>query len=335
MSWPSVQGRSIRVFLRGIVRRGLSARGESACFHSVSVRHCSWRTPTTVGDDWVQLLVPFEWYLPQQGTNANKVLVLWLKEEAFDDHPLQRLYFLTKQIGLPEFPAAKSNRLCVVGPRSSNTLKVLAKDTTSCPNDRPFVNWIGKVELASPEATAPDAFLWPGEDQWDPGRKHTIEFCAIPPRLKLMTNFIASDAFLATNLVTELNYRGIEVGPNGHDDIVLIAENDTLYGRSLPACFAAAYGIAGQGTNSEAWGKLLGQCLTTMPPRLHCFSYLRGLDGKTAAQTEEQAATKRPDAVKTVQQVVGAGNRAEGDSQLDYVQRLARPSPKRGIHGCL
>ena len=49
---------------------------------------------------------------------------------------------------------------------------------------------------------------------------------------------IHTDQQLTDELVEELKRRGIQVGTEGSDHIVLISEWDTLYGRALPLSFA-------------------------------------------------------------------------------------------------
>ena len=280
----------------------------------------------TNAGNWKKLQIPFEWYTATKSPGPTNVLVLWLDEEAFGDKPLERLYLLARQIG-----ASNSPPLSLLGPRSSNTLKTAADGTRlDYESDRSYTNWLASVKIASPEASAPDALLSDKEWWTDIGRTNIESYMTDPPRIHSFTNFIATDMFLATNLVHELILRGVDIRSGSKDDIVLISESDTLYGRSLPTCLAAAYQGASEQRSNSNWSDGYGPLLrnywsgrTNWPPQVHRFSYLRGLDGKTASQSTSQASTKSEAGKKGTAPEAGSGNRAEGDAQLDYVRRLA------------
>jgi hypothetical protein len=292
---------------------------------------------TSTNSAATRLRIPFEWYeaetnrFPQK---PQKVLVLWLKEEALADYPLQRLFLLALQIG-----ATNSPSFAILGPWSSNTLKAVADDTElKYPTDTHYTNWLATVRLASPFASAPDALLAGSitNTDWGADRRKIKEI--LEQRIAVFTNFIATDDFLATNLVQELVLRGISKEPSwlqwiahcigvsdGQDHIVLISESDTLYGRSLPTCFAAAY--CNYANSSPGLDHLLRDCWnnrSNWPTQLRTFSYLRGLDGTTAAKGEGQSAAKPGGERKANALGASSGNRAEGDAQMDYVRRLAR-----------
>ena len=266
---------------------------------------------------WGALDVPFEWFTRGVGTNKQAILVLWLKEEAFPDHPFQRLYWLAKQLGQTNTNSAS---FWVVGPRSSNTLYALIEDAIYLAP----APWLSNFFVVSPEASAPDAVLDDlHAETWELHRKYT-EFCFRALAIGGFSNLIQTDDELATNLVTELQYRGVNIGKAKSDQMVLISESDTVYGRSLPSCFAAACATAQEHwTNENEWISQLRSCLTNIPPPLHRYTYLRGLDGGTALRADSDSGSKplvgRPDS----RTGADGGNRAEGDSQLDYARRLA------------
>src|SRR5436190_8540641 len=80
---------------------------------------------TTNGEPkWQNLYIPFEWFEPTDQNSRQAVLLLWMKEEAFADYPLQRLYLLARQMGATQNPP-----FAIVGPRSSNTLAAGARGT--------------------------------------------------------------------------------------------------------------------------------------------------------------------------------------------------------------
>jgi hypothetical protein len=110
----------------------------------------------------------------------------------------------------------------------------------------------------------------------------------------------------------------------------LIAEHDTLYGRTLPATFLYEVGKPPDGGD-------VSESLRDISGVVRCFTYLRGLDGKLAADGRQGAVEKQSPAGRDAR---GAGEqldeleRPKGRSQLDYIPRLAgelkRWSAERG-----
>jgi len=79
---------------------------------------------------------------------------------------------------------------------------------------------------------------------------------------------IATDDILAKGIVEELNLRGVKsdsvpVDKDERDDVALVSEWDTLYGRALPEVVERK--LAKDTAHHHNW--------------IHNFSYLKGLDG--------------------------------------------------------
>jgi hypothetical protein len=126
-------------------------------------------------------------------------------------------------------------------------------------------------------------------------------------------NVTCTDDQLAEQLVEELKRRNVDLSKPGHR-VALISEWDTFYGRALPQSFTKA--VADMGGS--------GQANTTNS--IWRFTYLRGLDGKLAGRedssNEKSAASSDPkDGSKTLS--LEQLERPEGNSQLDYIPRLA------------
>jgi hypothetical protein len=129
--------------------------------------------------------------------------------------------------------------------------------------------------------------------------KHNIHF----------NNVTCTDSQLIAELIYELKIRGVDV-VGGPDRVLLISEQDTLYGRALPKTFREI--LREEGACQE---------------KVQQFTYLRGLDGKLATEqaagsaagghnTKAEGRDKKPDLEEF--------ERPEGKSQLDYVTRVAR-----------
>ncbi|MGH7133795.1 MAG: hypothetical protein ACREJO_17845 [Phycisphaerales bacterium] len=144
-------------------------------------------------------------------------------------------------------------------------------------------------------------------------------------------NLVQLDEELALALVNELERRGIDVRGNQNHHIVLISEADTVYGRALPAAFRAA--TVARNPDPEEFPsidevrKQLGKRKEVTPPQnVHVFSYLRGLDGRTARSASRDSDDKKKtstaeEGLKRAASTVGQA--AEGEIQFDYLERLA------------
>jgi hypothetical protein len=120
-----------------------------------------------------------------------------------------------------------------------------------------------------------------------------------PVGVKLV-RVIGEDDQLVQLLLAELGLRGAWSGEDPEEHIVLVAEHDTLYGRTLPASFCKRM-------------KCLGKT------NLHVFKYLRGIDGKLPTDKSEPESTGQED-----RDTRATDESPHGRAQLDYLRRLER-----------
>jgi hypothetical protein len=134
---------------------------------------------------------------------------------------------------------------------------------------------------------------------------------------------IGTDDELATALVEELKLRGVEPGK---DDIAIISEWDTEYGRLMMPTFKdAVWAALHPGESPERQDPFAagsGQERETL--HLTQYSYLRGLDGKLPGDkdtTDDRTGGEgqRPGRMSVDQLTAEKG---EGNSEIDYLRRL-------------
>lgn len=278
-----------------------------------------------------RLQLAFEWFQATPTPSASErssLLVLWLREDDIAAEPLGTLDGLLACLGVAHTStngsmiACTNASVCLVGPRSSDTLRALA-------NTRPQTNspccelaQKGRFRIFSPEATAPDSLLFPdhaGTVQAPnaPTRPILSQLLATNLAPDVFTNWIATDYQLAELIVEELRNRGKDQQLAPGDIIVLVSEADTFYGRSLPKAIELALGTpqlpdASFSPYTELWR----------------FGYLRGLEGTKAAPPEDAKKASPVSPAASPEAVVAAAlkkssEKAEGESQTDYAERLA------------
>lgn len=291
------------------------------------------------------LLVPYEWATPtavRMGgsrplrTNTEfyeQAVVLWLAEEAVADQPLTRIAHMLKTLDLvpekeEETEAKKQFHVRVIGPRVSSTLRRMVTELQHAGADD--LTALRAVPFYSPTATADDALLLGGAagtvaDLFRLNRL-TFERTTVTDRTlcdDLVTELerrglrnLRADPVLAKGKMIEKRFRDTDV-----DHIALVAEWDTVYGRALPATFAAA--VMGPNVNAAEM-----QRNGYFPDWVHPFVYLRGIDGhglEGGAERERSNLTRdgpgnpRDEATK----LNAPGEKPEGTNQSDYLRRLA------------
>ncbi len=267
----------------------------------------------------VTLTVPFEWLVRYDSSKPDSaksyVLLLWLHEELFADLPLTRLALLIQKWR----PAAEApNPLApvkIIGPWGSTTLREMFREDTTRQIAGPGLtnsvsNILNHVTVYSASATAADWRLVGTST-----RPHTKA-----PRTEIASNFrektaglrfvnaTCTDDQLAGQLVEELRRRGVDLSETGHR-VALISEWDTFYGRALPQSFTNA---VAQLTNNRP---------ANATESVWSFTYLRGLDGRLAGRENAADSPGPKDSGKTLP--LEQLERPEGNSQLDYIPRLA------------
>ncbi|MBB3176502.1 hypothetical protein [Variovorax sp. Sphag1AA] len=279
--------------------------------------------------------IPYEWFdpasdvaTPSDLTRASlqsPVLVMWLQTEAFATRPLMHMAQLAK----PFVDAGASWR--VLGPNGSDGLKAMVDEVDGSGLVSEPVN--AEMRFYSLYATVPDEVLLEGVNERGAERKSVSKFFA--KHHVALVRTIGHDGKLADALIDELRLRGLEpktipTRPGEEPDvfryqdmcrldagaqqdapsrIAIVAEWDTLYGRSLLREFRAK--------RDEP-----GFCVER-------FSYVRGLDGQLPAAADNDSTSNA--AQKQNQPEKDPGRRkdgtfievAEGQGQFDYLRRLA------------
>jgi hypothetical protein len=271
------------------------------------------------GNDDISManILPFEWLKNETG---DSVLVLWINENVFCDHPLTRF---DKLIGDLELKEKGGNELKdkmafkIIGPAGSTCLHRMLQQLEAFKNQKSQSTWL---EIYSASATIDDSLLLKTmESQGDniepvsDARDHIIrKFADYGISFK---RTIATDRELAGILLDELALRRVASGGKGakgkkpalkagKDHIMLVAEWDTLYARKLLRIYEDV--MKEKGIPEE---------------RLIRFSYLRGIDGILPGEEEE----KKPDQAKSSDLAGDVTNLEKpiGKSQFDYLRRLA------------
>ena len=264
-------------------------------------------------------ILPFEWFSHRSDDpagNSDSVLVLWMNDDVFAGKPLAdkqlatgtplaNLKWLADRLGLQARGKFKDNiNLKIIGPAGSTSLQRMVAELET------FDNRLAGLEIYSATATMDDSLLLAtlggakaGEGPVDdsPDKQVVGRF---GEKGITFTRTIASDRALAEKLLTELELRpGAADNDNGY--IMLVAEWDTLYARSLLRIYEQVFtekGIAGD--------------------RLIHFSYMRGIDGSLPGQKEEKQSDS-PESDDRGNTNVKHLERPIGESQYDYLRRLA------------
>lgn len=287
----------------------------------------------------------------------NKVVILWLKEDELGPNPLQRLKALT--LRLADNKAQQSLRFKLLGPRVSTTLRAMLEDALTHPVKGPKDQWPihpqhvedHLIQLYSPWATTmPKLLMRDVQSNLLPtprnehrlGDWYTEAFHNVFKQAGVkIEHHIESDEELAETLIGELERREVEIGSQ-NARVAWISEWDTYYGRALPLEFTAAalctahVDSRAAKIRSKQTKDCISQALDNLiddppsKPPWQQFSYLRGLDGESSSADKSlgekedrngKSAKKKDERTKRTD--IALLERPEGQSQLDYVRRLA------------
>ena len=323
-SSPYPEGSEQRIRERFAIQSALGV----ACFVPEDGEHLRYFTQ----DDGV--VVPYEWFRPRrlrscQGEAYAKVLLLWLRDDAFE-HPLEglRQFAATLMRDVTEPPGQSvADRLEVklLGPPSSAMFRDMVAETLTAKERLTWPNHNKTVELYSPWASVSSEAILVSLGQKVKGpdeprvylKKMLMEKAGVDLAYR-----IGSGYDLAVELLKELERRGVRIRDEP-DPIALISEWDTYYGRTLPqeltvaACIEASR--CEKTTHVEVLEELAPQAsLYGKVDWIRRYSYLRGLDGELPGGGSNQE--KGKDSKKQAE--LRALERPEGKSQLDYVRRL-------------
>lgn len=311
--------------------------------------------------------VPFEWFDPSEHASAgscesdnsfrcNKVLVLWIDESRFFEKPVEKIANIFNQVSPSQNNITATPHYVVIGPNDSGQLRAMVKETS-----HPF----GQTGSVKPEhiqfysaaATAEAAWILEGlrtdnqtaiesciKDKRNRGQsdrnRSITEQCLVDTLFKnkhiKFVRTIADDKIVAEKLVDELRLRGVDVSKGDH--VALLSEWDTLYGRTLPLTFAAAYTHAAlRPIEGDRWNAPLPQdtnaddsfprcesylTFNSSTPMVHCFSYERGIDGKVPGSSQKEE-TKSDSQTKSGEKSPSElYDHPDGLSQKDYLRRM-------------
>lgn len=218
---------------------------------------------------------------------------------------------------------------------SESWSRFVVQDWFSGSQATPYV--LDQLEIYSNRSTAPEALLvWQGglrqsagdtsEASSEDSGGEIQEVLEKHYRVKFVST-VTRDDDLAVSLVDELQRRGVDL-IHDRQHVALISEWDTFYGRALPIAMESViqYRRGEESTHWKAPGTLtlMLEGNVGSPPRVHRFSYMRGIDGSTpqgqmTAGNEQGGMTgKKPWEVD-----VDEWERPVGTSGLDYMRRVA------------
>jgi len=249
-------------------------------------------------------IMPFEWLASSKKEN-DAVLLIWINDQVFQERPLAMLNSLADSLGLRGKPKA-SVSFKVLGPAGTTTLKKMLEEMASV--KPPFnEDLLRDVEIYSPFATADENILRDDKNLTclsqnkieDVFKQHGVTF----------SRTIGSDKELTDKLVGELSLRKVTPMTDKHH-ILLVAEWDTDYGRSLPEIFTRSLSEKAPSGQEE------------VRKRVHTISYMRGIDGRLPGENEDKKEEKT-NAKPAPEEEMRKLEQPVGKSQFDYLRRLA------------
>ncbi|MEN6425499.1 MAG: hypothetical protein ABFE13_09055 [Phycisphaerales bacterium] len=336
---------------------------------------------------------PYEWFEPDRlhvrdpNTDARpgRVLVLWLPHSAFEKQPLGRivrlLEALNQRMPIHDLPQDLFHEMWhedglvqvdLIGPSQSTVLRAMLDEIDPNegrdnllsrlqePKDHDDKPWL---RIYSPWSTASPALL---VKDWD---SHKVQdatgiepmFEVIPTLFETthikFVRMIGTDDLLAMEIINELERRGVRV-VSGRDDsradqIVLISEWDTFYGKAFPLTFESMMRSLRDGKavvdhrvrGGQSWFTRLCQSRQVEPNwteyaddlaasvqtpieppvNLHVYGYLIGIDGRLPKAQGQNSETPYSE-TQTASKWAYAENLELpiGQGQLDYARRLAQ-----------
>lgn len=297
------------------------------------------------------LVVPFEWFeqsslnppRPANDATSGPVAVLWLNSSAFEDFPQRRLAQLLDAIQRAVPPPAGDTQHSNSTPAMTFTILNPSLSALLHEPPGPAPDGVGNfgnhfaardilrgTRLISSWSTSADALLLPTNSD--------------APRLAISNHLAASgmqlinatctDDQLACELIDELKLREVDLTGVRRDAVAILSDSDTFYGRALPLTFAATLSAqCARGSNSalsgpsvETFNKLRTDP-DAWPKHLFSYSYLRGIDGKLPTEPKAAGGTDGKGGRGSTQDL----ERPEGQSQMDYLPRLAATLKERDL----
>lgn len=284
--------------------------------------------------------IAFEWFKPCPTRRTSEfcqmhseVAVWWIRDEDLGNRPLHKLAqleaaarekFLGGSSGKPGAPTKEDLQFSLIGPRSSTQLQDIleeaeaAREAETVTNTSQLKTRLEGTSVFSPWATAADLFLC--------GQTNGLTREGVRDNLWTdvgieFHNCTATDDQLVSTLIRELSLRGVRPSRT-NNEIVLVAEWDTFYGRALPMTFMAK--AIGDATGKRDFKGAIDtiQNGKPLPIRVRRFSYLRGVDGETGrpdSRADGSAVGPKGDKPSMGQRT----ERPDGQGQWDYIRRTA------------
>ncbi len=270
---------------------------------------------------WRNMIIPFEWCHRSAGDHLcaealpNRVCVVWLRDEEFQDAPLSQLDWLLRNSTALGINTANI-KTRIIGPRSSTTLLSMMHEVVEHEQSR---GCLPQVEMWCATATASDELLLHEINQ--PENQTIEEYFAKKIRSAGQRNSFVfyrctpTDRDVIQTLADELlTKRHVNLD---RDHIALISEWDTFYGRALPVTFEHE-------VSTMPVDRLLdGQ----HPKNILIYHYLRGIDGMLPSASladDGNTEEKKKQTEEKNKQSSLAREMTEGLNQADYLRRLAR-----------
>jgi hypothetical protein len=287
-------------------------------------------------DNGAQIAAPLPAFVPWEEfdrADHHHVLVLWIDEDflAAARMPIRSLVELRKELG-----KFAESEFALLGPEDSTMLAAMVSEAANLePSGQPPLDFEAPVYNFG--ATTEEQLLLQ-EINWSGG---SIAALLKQAGITHYYRTVNTDDELAKSLACELMRRNpnldlptgqcktlaVPAGRGPRDHVVLISDWDTVYGNNLLKSVAEAF-------NSGALG----------PNWVIRMSYLRGLDGrrpvhkysqppKTAESSTEQKpdeeASENADPAVATPETISQFETAEGESQFDYLRRLASELKER------
>ncbi len=248
-------------------------------------------------------LAAFEWFTDvtePRTSRPGKVLLLWLDQDGFRSKaPLAQFSRIADGILPNGLPAV------ILGPADSDGLRAMVGEFKG-PDAVGPASSSRDITIYSPRATAADSAIMPNKETPLPSE--------LAPHIHLYRT-IATDDVVAKRMLDVLSDRHVRP-----DEIALIVERDTLYGRVMGENFKGCFNTPRAEPDQRA---------PSNGERLHplCMTYLRGLDGIGPPPPKRAASSAATNAnyAKSSGQAsrLGAPSDAStGPGQLDYLRRM-------------
>ncbi|SFA94321.1 hypothetical protein [Azotobacter beijerinckii] len=269
--------------------------------------------------------------------------LLWVKEENLTEKPLRKLEELRRDLWQKLFKQGIFNEplsnltLKVIGPSNSKVLRLMYQED-ALPKEKN--NSFSNIEIYSPLATTSKKMLVRNEKP-SPSETSSLskqqEKFANKESIKLLRT-ISDDDTLARLLLEELKRRWVDptqglscsrqapamvesncdtTGWKRVNRIALVSEWDSFYSRALAETFKE--NIVERAVNGSLVKANIDDWILQ-------FSYLRGLDGRLpeeSASNKKTSDSKENDQRNSSPLDIGSLEKADGNSQLDYLRRLA------------